>query len=127
VVATGNEVGAFSGVLQVSTALTGVTPAIGSTPVIVHHDQPFEVSWAPEGKGDATVLLSLGYPGGICFCDAPDSAGKVVVDGNLLSPTTAEQKGRIRLARLTTATVSSTNATIDLVGAVVQAGPLQVQ
>ena len=73
------------------------------------------------------MLLSLPYGIGICYCDAPDSAGKLVVDANLLSPVSAEKNGKIKLARLTISTVTSGNATIDLVGAVIQAGPLAIE
>ncbi len=127
VLATGNEVESFSGALQMGPSLDGVTPPIGPSPVIVDHSQAFEVSWTPEGKGDATVLLSLPYDGGICYCDAPDSAGRLVVGANLLSPISAGQNVEIKLARLTISTVTSDNATIDLVGAVIQAGPLAVE
>jgi hypothetical protein len=127
VVATGNEVESFSGALPTGPSLAGVVPPIGPSPVVIDHSQAFEVSWAPEGKGDATVLLSLPYSGGICFCDAPDSAGRLVVEANLLGPISADQNGKIKLARLTISTVASGNATIDLVGAFVQAGPLAVE
>jgi hypothetical protein len=127
VLAAGNEVESFSGALQMGTSFAGVMPPIGPTPVVVDHSQAFEVSWTPEGKGDATVLLSLPYDGGICYCDAPDSAGRLVVGANLLSPISAEQNGKIKLARLTISTVASGNATIDLVGAVIQAGPLAIE
>jgi hypothetical protein len=127
VVATGNEVESFSGALQMGPPLDGVMPPIGPSPVAIDHSQAFEVSWTPEGKGDATMLLSLPYDGGICYCDAPDSAGRLVVGANLLSPITAEQNGKIKLARLTVSTVAGGNATIDLVGAVIQAGPLAIE
>ena len=127
VVAAGNEVESFSGVLRTGPPLAGIVPPIGPSPVVVDYSQAFEVSWTPEGKGDATMLLSLPYDGGICYCDAPDSAGRVVVGANLLSPISAEQNGKIKLARLTISTVASGNATIDLVGAVIQAGPLAVE
>jgi hypothetical protein len=125
--ATGNEVGSFSGLLRTGPSLAGVTPPIGFSPVVADHSQAFEVSWIPEGNGNATVLLGIPYGGGICYCDAPDSAGKLVVDPSLLSPISVEQNGKISLARLTISTVASGNAMIDLVGAVVQAGPLVVQ
>ena len=86
VVAAGNEVESFAGVLQAGPSLAGVTPPIGPSPVVVDHSQAFEVSWTPEGKGDATVLLSIPRSGSVCYCDAPDSAGRLVVDANLLSP-----------------------------------------
>jgi hypothetical protein len=125
--ATGNEVESFSGILRTGPSLAGVTPPIGLAPVVVDRSQAFEVSWIPEGEGDSTVLLGIPYDGGICYCDAPDSVGKLVVDANRLSPISVEQNGKITLARLTVSTVASGNATIDLVGAVVQAGPLAVQ
>jgi hypothetical protein len=127
VLATGNEVESFSGVLLTGPPLTGVRPPIGPSPVVIDRSQGFEVAWAPEGKGDATVLLSVPYDGGICYCDAPDSAGKLVVDTNLLGPSSVERAGRMKLARLTISTVTSGNARIDLVGAVVQAGPVTVE
>jgi hypothetical protein len=127
VLTTGNEVLSFSGVLQTGPSLAGVMPPIGPSPVVVDHSQDFEVSWTPEGAGDGTVLLSLPRSGSICYCDAPDSAGRLVVDANLLSPLSVEQNGKIKLARLTISTVASGNATIDLVGAVIQAGPVVVK
>ena len=127
VVAAGNEVESFAGVLRTGPPLAGIMPPIGPSPVIVDRSQAFQVSWTPEGKGDATVLLSLPRSGSVCYCDAPDSAGRLVVDANLLSPLSVEQNGKITLARLTISTVASGNATIYLVGAVIQAGPLAVE
>jgi hypothetical protein len=123
VVAQGNEVAPFSGMLRAGPALGGVTPPIGSSPVLVDHTQPFEISWTPEGDGDAIVLLGIPSAAGVCYCDAPDSAGTLVVDADLLSPVS----GGISLARLTVSTVTSSNASIDLVGAVVQTGAVEVQ
>jgi hypothetical protein len=57
----------------------------------------------------------------------PTRRAELVVGANLLSPISAEQNGKIKLARLTISTVASGNATIDLVGAVIQAGPLAVE
>jgi hypothetical protein len=127
VLAAGNEVASFSEALRTGPSLAGVVPSIGPSPVVVDHGQPFTVSWAPQDHGDATVLLTLPYAGGVCFCDAPDAAGRLVVDANLLGPISAEKNGKIQLARLTISTVASGNATIDLVGADVQAGPLAVE
>ena len=87
------------------------------------HTQPFTISWTPAGDGDRVVLLGIPNASGICYCDAPDSAGTLVVDSELLSPVS----GEISLARLTTTNLASSNASIDLVGAVVQRGPLEVQ
>lgn len=123
VVAQGNEVEAFSGVLRTGPALRGVTPPIGSSPVVVDHTQPFEISWTPEGDGDATVLLGIPNAEGVCFCDAPDSAGALVVDSTLLSAIS----GEISLARLTVSNVVGSNASVDLVGAFVQTGAVEVQ
>lgn len=127
VLATGNEVESFSEALPTGPPLAGVVPPIGLSPVVVDHGQAFTVSWIPQGKGDATVLLSLPYAGGICFCDAPDSAGQLVVDANLLRPISADENGKIKLARLTISTVVRSNATIDLVGADIQEGPFVVE
>jgi hypothetical protein len=127
VLAAGNEVESFAGVLRTGPPLAGITPPIGPSPVIVDRSQAFEVSWTPEGNGDATVLLRLPRSGSVCYCDAPDSAGRLVVDANLLSTLSVGQNGKITLARLTISTVTSGNATIDLVGAVIQAGPLVAQ
>jgi len=123
VVAAGNEVAAFSGTLQAGPALSGVTPPIGSATVVVDHTRPFEISWTPDGRGDATVLLGIPSGTGICYCDAPDETGALVVEPSLLSPAS----GEISLARLSVSNVSSENATIALVGAVVQRGPLEVR
>lgn len=127
VLATGNEIESFSGVLETRRPLSGVEPPIGLSPVVIDHTRAFEVSWTPEGNGDTTILLSVPYAGGICYCDARDSAGRLVVDASLLTPLSAEKKGTIKLARLTISTVSSNNATVDLVGADIQAGPLVVE
>jgi hypothetical protein len=123
VLAEGNEVEAFSGMLRAGPALRGVTPAIGSAPIVVDHTQPFEISWTPEGNDDATVLLGIPNADGLCFCDAPNSAGALVVDSELLSPVS----GEISLARLTTSNVAGGNASVDLVGAAVQRGAVEVQ
>jgi hypothetical protein len=127
VLASGGEIAPFSGVLQTGPSLTGLVPPIGPAPVVAHHLQPFEVSWTPEGNGDATVLLRVPYAGGVCFCDAPDAAGRIVVEANLLSPLSADKNGKITLTRLTISTVAASNATVDLVGAEVQAGPFAIQ
>jgi hypothetical protein len=122
VLAEGNEVAPFSGLLHVGAAIAGLTPPLGSTPVIVDHTRAFEISWTPEGNGDATVLLGIPTGSGICYCDAPDAAGRLVVAAELLSPVS----GEISLARLTVSNVASSNASVDLVGAVIQKGPLEV-
>ncbi|HWA78257.1 MAG TPA: hypothetical protein VG937_38240 [Polyangiaceae bacterium] len=123
VLAEGNEVEAFSGSLRAGTALGGVTPPIGSAPVIADHTQPFTVSWTPGGDADATVLLGIPNASGLCYCDAPDSAGTLSVPASLLSPIS----GEISLARLTVATVAGSNANIDLVGAAVLRGTVEVR
>jgi hypothetical protein len=123
VVAQGNEVEAFSGTLRAGLALGGVTPPIGSSPIVASHTQPFEISWTPERQGDATVLLGIPNADGICYCDAPDSAGKLVVDSKLLSAVS----GEISLARLTISNVTSGNASVDLVGGIVKKGAVEFQ
>lgn len=123
VLAQGNEVEAFSGVLRAGPALRGVTPPIGSSPVVIDHTRPFEISWTPEGDADATVLLGIPNADGLCYCDAPDSAGALVVDSKLLSTVS----GEISLARLTVSNVVSGNASVDLVGGIVQRGSVEVQ
>lgn len=122
VLAQGNEVDAFSGLLRAGPALRGVTPAIGSSPVVIDHTQPFEISWTPEGDPDATVMLGIPNADGICYCDAPDSAGTLVVDSSLLSAVS----GDISLARLTVSNVATSNASVDLVGSVVRTGSVEV-
>jgi hypothetical protein len=123
VLAQGNEVEAFSGVLRAGPALRGVTPPIGSSPVVIDHTRPFEISWTPEGDADATVLLGIPNADGLCYCDAPDSAGALVVDSKLLSTVS----GEISLARLTVSNVVSGNASVDLVGGIVQRGSVEVR
>jgi hypothetical protein len=98
-------------------------PPIGQTTLMVDHSQPLRISWTPEAGGDATVLLGFPNADGVCFCDAPDSAGVLAVDASLLSAVS----GEISLARLTISSTSSGNAAIDLVGAVVNRGQIQVQ
>lgn len=123
VLAEGNEVEAFSGTLRAGLALQGVTPPIGSSPVVVSHTQPFEISWTPEPQGDATVLLGLPNADGLCYCDAPDSAGKLVVDSKLLSAIS----GEISLARLTVTNVTVSSGSVDLVGGTVKRGAVEFQ
>jgi len=120
--AQGNEVAAFSGLLRAGPALRGVTPPIGSSPVVIDHTQPFEISWTPEGDPDATVLLGIPNVDGICYCDAPDSAGTLVVDSKL-----SILSGEISLARLTVSKVTGGNASVALVGSIVQRGLVEVQ
>ncbi|HYQ27597.1 MAG TPA: hypothetical protein VER04_10260 [Polyangiaceae bacterium] len=123
VTALGNEVEPFSGMLRAGPALSGVTPAIGSAPLVVDHTQPFEISWTPEGDANAIMLLGIPNADGVCYCDAPNSAGSLVVDSALLSAAA----GEISLARLTISNVASKNASVDLVGAIVQRGPVEVR
>ena len=123
VLAAGNEVEPFSGILRTGPALAGVTPPIGSSPVVIDHARPFEIAWTPEGTADATMLLGVPTGTGICYCDAPESAGKLTVDADVLSPVSSE----LTLARLSVSTVTSGNSTVALVGAVVQKGPVEVQ
>lgn len=123
VVAPGNEVDAFSGLLRVGPALRGVTPPIGSSPVVVDRTQPFEISWTPEGDGDATVMLGIPSANALCLCDAPDSAGSLTVDSKLLSAVS----GQITLTRLTVSQVAAGNASVALVGGIAQRGTVEVQ
>jgi hypothetical protein len=60
---------------------------------------------------------------------APRCGRRKFIDrpGRCCSTLSAEQNGKIKLARLTISTVASGNATIDLVGAVIQAGPLAIE
>ena len=123
VIALGNEVAPFSGMLRAGPALTGVSPAIGSAPVVIDYTRPFEISWTPEGDADAIMLLGIPNADGICYCDAPNSAGSLVVDSALLGAVA----GEISLARLTISNVASKNASVALVGAIVQRGPVEVR
>jgi hypothetical protein len=123
VLASGNEVAAFSGILRLGPDLTGVTPALGTSPIVVDHTQAFEISWTPQSGGDAIVMLEVPNGSGVCFCDAPDAAGRIVVEPGLLGPVT----GDVSLARFTVSNVSGGNASIDLVGAVVKTGTIDVQ
>jgi hypothetical protein len=116
VLARGNEVARFSEVLRTGPALEGVTPALGSAPVVVPSARSFTISWTPAAAGDATMLLGFPNESGICYCDAADSAGMLVVPADLVTPVS----GEISLARLTISNVTNENASIDLVGAVVQ-------
>lgn len=121
--ARGNEVQPFSGFLRTGAALDGVTPAIGPAPLVVDRSQPFEISWTPAGDGDAILLLGIPNADGICYCDAPDAAGQLVLETQRLRLVS----GPISLARLTTTNVANGNASIDLVGAVVRTGTIEVR
>jgi len=122
--ATGNQVHAFSGTLQTGSLLSGVTPSIGSAPLVIDHSQNFEVSWTPEGRENESVLLRLGAAPDVCYCTVPDSAAKVTVDSSLLSP---GGTSTISLERLVISTASSDNATITLIGAVELSGEVAFQ
>jgi hypothetical protein len=123
VLATGNEVGAFSGMLRAGASLEGVAPPFKDAKVVTPRAEPFTVSWTPEASSDATVMLRFPNDRGVCYCDAPDSAGRLVVDGDLLTPIV----GGISLTRFTISTLSSTNASVDLVGAIVQKADFEVE
>lgn len=123
VVALGNEVEPFSGLVRTGPALEGVTPAIGRTPIVVDGSQPLPISWTPAGNGDATLLLGVPNADGICYCDAPDAAGQLVLETERLGLVS----GPISLARLTVSNVANGNASIDLVGAVVRTGTIEVR
>jgi hypothetical protein len=122
--ATGNQVHAFSGTLQTGSLLSGVTPSIGSAPLVIDHSQNFEVSWTPEGRENESVLLRLGAAPDVCYCTVPDSDAKVTVDSSLLSP---GGTSTISLERLVISTASSDNATITLIGAVELSGEVTFQ
>ena len=133
--ATGNQVHAFSGTLHTGAPLSGVTPVIGPAPVIIDLTQNFEVSWSPEGISGEIVLLMLRRGGLTCYCIVPDAAAKVTVDssvvggfGNAYYVGTGEPpSGTILLDRLVTSTASGDNATIALIGEVMQTGTVTFQ
>jgi hypothetical protein len=130
VCATGDQVPAFSGSLHTGALLSGITPSIGAASVTVQRSQGFKVSWAPGPRSDDTVLLTLqqitSSTIATCTCTAPDSAGSVSIDSKrLLSQyvATKQLSGTIWLARTTVTTVSSGNASIELIGEVMVTGP----
>jgi len=92
-------------------ATGGIVPPIGPSPVVVDYSRPSRFRGRRK-QGDATMLLSLPYDGGISIA-MRRLGGRVVVGANLLSPISAEQMEKIKLARLTISTVASGNATID--------------
>jgi hypothetical protein len=125
--ASGGEVAPFSGTLQTGALLSGVTPAIGTTPLVIDRTQDLQVSWTPEGRAGENVLLAVQQftaSGGLtCYCEAADPAGRVTVSATLLGQFDTQQpSGRIRVERLITSTAPCANATIDLVGEVSQTG-----
>jgi hypothetical protein len=127
--ATGGAVHAFSGTLETGALLSGVTPPIGPAPIDVDRTVPFEVSWAPEGKSNASVLLMLQQfrTEGVatCYCFVPDAASQMAMPASLLGNFTTDQlSANVRLERLVTTTASSDDATVELVGQVAQAAPL---
>ncbi len=127
VMAAGNEVEAFSASLPTGPPLTGVVPSLGSSPLLVDRSKSFTISWRPQDQGEAIVLLRMSFVGGLCICDAPDAAGRLVMEANLLNPTSNDKSGTIKLSRLTVSTVASSNAIIDLVGAEVIGGPITIE
>ena len=129
VVATGDAVHAFSGALQVPALLSGVTPVLGQAVLIIDRTQDFTVTWNPEGRARESMLLILQqstHPTTTCYCTAPDAAAALTVDASLLSPFSAQDCQMI-LERLVASTASSDNATITLIGEVVESAVVMFQ
>jgi hypothetical protein len=132
VAATGSQVPAFSGTLQTGLLLTGVTPSFGPEPLVIDRSQDFQVAWTAEGESNATVLLTLRQvsPNSLvtCTCIQPDSARSIVMNPSLLGMFNTEPlTTTIQLERMIISTISSHNATIDLVGAVAVVGHVTFQ
>jgi hypothetical protein len=102
-----------------------VTPAIGTASLVIPRDQDFTISWTPEGHGEDEVIFDLEQIGEStvlqCWCTVPDSTGHVTLASKLLMQfatdlTPSEGKSTLRLGRTTSSPVSSSNATVSLVG-----------
>jgi hypothetical protein len=125
VVAGGADLDGFEGTMHTGAALTGVTPPIGSGPIVIDRSQDLHVSWTPEGLADEEVLLTVRQIATdsviACFCSAPDSAGELTVDKAVLATFGVEQLScTMELERALTSTVLTDDAVVDLVSEVVQ-------
>jgi hypothetical protein len=123
--ATGGQVAPFSGTLQTGALLAGVSPAIGSTPLVIDRADDLEVSWNPEGRSHEDVFLILQQftrdGANTCTCLVPDSAASVTVSATLLGPFATEQlSAHLRLERLIISTAPCSNAAVDLASEVSQ-------
>jgi hypothetical protein len=125
VVATGDEVHPFAGTLRTPAPWSGVMPPIGPAPVAIDLAQDFVVSWIPDGQSNESVILTLDQIRSdalvSCTCTVPDASAQVTVDHSLLGLFETHQlSSSIGLSRTITSTTSSDNATIDLIGEVVE-------
>lgn len=119
--APGGNVASFSGSLVTPKVISGVTPAFGSSPVIIPTGADFRVSWMPEGRDGEEMQLQINMidSGGnapVILCDVPDSTGSVVVDASLFARMPSGATGGIHLTRSITSTAYGANVSVTLIG-----------
>jgi hypothetical protein len=118
--AGGGNVSSFDGRLITPFEIAGVTPAFGSTPVVIPAGADFRVSWTPETNYVAQMSLQIdllaGGAANFVLCTVPDSAKSVVVDAKLLAAVPAATDGSIHLTRSITSYATGANVSVTLVG-----------
>jgi hypothetical protein len=123
VTAPGAAVHGFSGALRAGGRLAVRTPSLGNAaPLVIARDRDLQLSWTPDAIAGETVLLGLRQVAldsiVSCFCAAPDQSGTLALPATLLALYAADPGScNLELERLNVTTVSSGNATIQLVGA----------
>jgi|GEM_PF-1923039 len=132
VAATGGEVHAFSGTIQVPALFSEVVPDLSSAALVIDRAQDFSVTWTAEGRANESVLLILqqlapSIPTSTCYCGVPDAAGALMIDAATLAGFSTEAGGTVRLERLIVSEASSDNATITLVGEVAETATVTFQ
>ncbi len=132
-----SQVHGFAGTLQTGVPLAGLSPAIGPSGqnIVIPLDQPLVVSWAPEGRSNETVDVTLSAVTtssyATCGCFAPDSAGTLTMPSALLSqhfaPTTTKTTANLGVSRTLVTPVAADDAVVDLVGIVSVEGPVDLE
>ncbi len=135
--ATGGDVAGFSHSLQTGPLLAGVAPPIGDSPVTISRSKGFTIAWTPGDRGDDRVILTLEQipqgPPTVCTCSAPDAAGHLTIDSELLSVFYEGDAGPhglqndIILARTRTTAVREGRLSLQLVGETVLAGSVHYE
>jgi|HubBroStandDraft_1064217.scaffolds.fasta_scaffold366068_1 hypothetical protein len=106
----------FTGTLQVPASVTGVNPALSTSPITIDRSDSFRFSWSPEGKVGEVMELAFNGPGlFVIGCHVPDAAGSIVVDASLLSalPTGGAE---LTALRVVPGTATGANVSVALIG-----------